>query len=50
MDSGVFEEVAQQLKNNPQLARMLMEEQKKMEAQVSYHIFFDYYLNSNKDN
>ena len=34
MDTGVFEEVAKQLKDNPQLARMLMDEQKKMEAQV----------------
>ncbi|CAK8676822.1 putative mitochondrial import inner membrane translocase subunit Tim8 A-B [Clavelina lepadiformis] len=34
MDTGVFEEVAKQLKDNPQLARMLMEEQKKLEAQV----------------
>jgi len=34
MDAGVFEEVAKQLKDNPQLASMLMEEQKKMEAQV----------------
>jgi len=33
MDPGMLEEVATQLKNNPELARMIMEEQKKMEAQ-----------------
>ncbi|XP_002128593.2 uncharacterized protein LOC100176837 [Ciona intestinalis] len=34
MDPGIFEEVANQLKNNPELARTLVEEQKKMEAQM----------------
>uniref|UniRef100_H2YE07 Mitochondrial import inner membrane translocase subunit n=1 Tax=Ciona savignyi TaxID=51511 RepID=H2YE07_CIOSA len=34
MDPGIFEEVATQLKNNPELAQMLVEEQKKMEAQT----------------
>ena len=29
-----MQEVAQQLKDNPELARMLMEEQRKIEAQV----------------
>jgi len=36
MDLGALEDVAQQLKNNPELARMLVEEQKKMEAQVFF--------------
>ena len=32
-DQSTLEDVAQQLKNNPELARMIMEEQQKMEAQ-----------------
>nr|CAB3266966.1 mitochondrial import inner membrane translocase subunit TIM8-like [Phallusia mammillata] len=34
MDPSMMEDVARQLKDNPELARMLMEEQKKMEAQM----------------
>ena len=36
MDMGVLEEVEKQLKDNPHLARMLVEEQKKMQAQVTH--------------
>lgn len=34
MDENLLADVAQQLKNKPELARMIMEEQKKMETQV----------------
>lgn len=33
MDPSALQEVAEQLKSNPELARMIMEEQQKMEAQ-----------------
>ena len=45
MDAGVFEEVAKQLKDNPQLASMLVEEQKKMEAQASINDCLDFKIN-----
>ena len=39
-----MQEVAQQLKENPELARMLMEEQRKLEAQVGLFLIFRLHL------
>lgn len=38
LDPSALQEVTEQLKNNPELARMIMEEQQKMEAQTQLKV------------